>query len=187
MSETQTQIQVKTKASVSLYITLVKRARKFLRSKTMRKFPWLVKLIAPLFAREYWVPTPHRLALGLSIGMFFAFAMLILPVQMLCSAIVCLFLRGNLPISIGACWVSNPVTIPFLIYPMVWLGKYLEFLTGNLGEHAYKIPYVNIDVNYAHFVVGCVASGIILGCLSYPLFMIGWWIFGKKGERKRKA
>ena len=73
----------------SLYIKLVKRARKFLRSNFMRRFPFLVKLLRPLFEREYWVPTPHRMAMGLSIGVFFAFAMLIIPIQMLCAAVTC--------------------------------------------------------------------------------------------------
>jgi len=162
----------------SFYIRLVKRARKFLRSKFMRRFPFIVNLLKPLFKREYWVPTPHRVALGLSIGVFFAFAMLIIPIQMLCAAVVCLYSRANLPVAIGACWISNPFTIPPLVLAMEWVGKQFEHVGANLSQH--EIDFGMGSVNYAHMMVGCVASGFILALLTYPLYMTIWFLWPKK-------
>lgn len=156
------------------YIKLVKRAQRFLRSKFMKKWlPWLIPLMKPLFKREYWLPVPHRMALGLSIGLFFAFAMMIIPLQMICSAFVCMFVRANLPLALGACWISNPFTIPAFIKPMEWLGAYFGQVTGNdYGDAA--VSLFDISVNQGDFFAGCVVSGIACAVLTYPIFMISW-------------
>lgn len=162
----------------TLYLKLVVKARRFLNSKFMRKTPWLIAILSPLLKREYWVPTPHRVALGLSIGVFFAFAMLVFPIQMLCSAVICLLCKGNLPVALGTCWISNPITIPLLIPVMVWVGKQFEFLAVNCENAEWCL--FNITFNYGHFLVGCVMSGIILAALTYPLYMLGWILWPKK-------
>ena len=168
----------------SLYIKLVKRARKFLRSNFMRRFPFLVKLLRPLFEREYWVPTPHRMAMGLSIGVFFAFAMLIIPIQMLCAAVTCLFIRANLPLALGACWISNPFTIPPLMLAMVWVGEQFEHLGADLGQHEVDLGIG--AMNYAHFMVGCVTSGIILALAVYPVYMLCWLLWPSKKNKGKE-
>ena len=162
----------------TLYLKLVVKARRFINSKYMRKLPWLKALMRPLLGREYWIPTPHRVALGLSIGVFFAFSMLVFPVQMLGSAIFCLLSKGNLPVALGACWISNPFTIPLLIPVMVWVGKQFQFLSKNCQDS--ELCLFDITFNYGHFMVGCMLSGIILSLLTYPLYMLGWFLWPKK-------
>lgn len=162
------------------------KAQRFLRNKSTKKwFPWIIPLLKPLFRREYWLPSPHRMALGLSIGLFFAFSMMVIPVQMILAAFVCLFLRANLPLSLGACWISNPVTIPFLIVPMVWMGKLFERLTGSVFD-ANSIKILGQEVNYAHFLSGCIFSGVILALLAYPCFLLVWYLSPLKNIKSPK-
>ena len=169
-------------ASPSLYIKLVKKARAFLRGRFMRKFPLLVKVLKPLFRREYWLPTPHRMAMGLAIGVFYAFALLVVPVQMMCSAFTCLAFRGNLPLALGACWISNPVSIIFLIKPMEWLGAYIGNFSGiHFGDKALEM--FEISVNYGNFAAGCFVSGVVFGALSYPLMYVA---VSRSGVYKRR-
>ena len=175
-------------ARTPLYIKLVKRARKFLRSGFMRRFPWLVKLMAPLFNRQYWVPSPHRMALGLSIGLFFAFSMMIVPLQMICAAFACLYFRGNLPIAFGACWITNPLTIPPLILATSWVGSKLDEVGFGISDSvdSIKIPATSIEVNWAHFLVGSITSGIVLAILAYPILLGILWIIPKPRKRDDK-
>lgn len=170
--------------SSSLYIRLVRRARKFLRSKLFKKFPLVIKALKPLFNKVYWVPTPHRAGLGLAIGLFFAFVFMLIPVQTMGAALICLLLKGNLPIALGACWVTNPFTVPFLIKPLEWLGSKCQLESINLSNHTLTIPVFKIDVNYAHFVVGTVLFGIILSLSSYPLYRLISMAFPKRKNRK---
>lgn len=177
-------------ARTPLYIKLVKRARKFLRSGFMRRFPWLVKLMAPLFNRQYWVPSPHRMALGLSIGLFFAFTMMVIPLQMICAAIACLYFRGNLPIAFGACWITNPLTIPPLILAMVWLGAKLDAAGLSVSASAESHEIFGITVNWAHLVVGCLSTGIVSALLAYPIFIGILWMMPKPrklGDKKASS
>jgi uncharacterized protein (DUF2062 family) len=165
------------------YIKLVKKARSFLRGKFMRRFPWLVKILKPLFKRTYWEPTPHRIALGFSIGIFFAFAMLVFPMQMLCASITCLYFKGNLPIALGACWVSNPVTVFPLAIGMVWVGEQMDKLGLPIPVSSEFNILDLMVVDFWHFVLGCVTSGVVLSLVSYPLVLCVSMMF----PRRRKS
>lgn len=169
---------------LSLYIQLVKRARRFLRSKLFKRFPLVMKMLKPLFNKVYWVPTPHRAGLGLAIGLFFAFVFILLPIQTLSAALICLLLKGNLPIALGACWISNPLTVPFLIKPLEWFGSKFQLNSTNLSGHTWTIPVFNIDVNYAHFVVGTVLFGFLIAFLSYPLYRLISMTFPKRKKKR---
>ena len=156
--------------AASYYVRMVKQARGFLRGKFMQRFPWLMRLLKPLFKKEYWLPNPHRMALGFAIGIFFAFAMLVFPIQMLCSAFACMFFKGNLPMSLGACWVSNPLTIPPLVWLMTKVGAKLDSLGVDMPELEFSVWGIE-GLAFSHFMVGCVSSGIVLGLLSYPIVL----------------
>lgn len=57
------------------------------------------------------------------IGLFFAF--MPVPFQMLPAAIVCIYARANLPLTIAAVWVTNPLTIGPAFYLAYKLGALL--------------------------------------------------------------
>lgn len=64
---------------------------------------------------------PHRLALGIAIGMFVAF----LPIVGIKSGLafgLAWLLGGNKAVSVPLVWLSNPVTIVPMSYPGYWLG-----------------------------------------------------------------
>lgn len=171
----------------SFYISLVKKARKFLRSKLMLRVPWLRSKLKPLFHRSYWIPTHHRAALGLSIGLFFSFAFMLLPIQTLGAALCCLYIRANLPIALGACWITNPFTIPFLIKPIEWCGSKFAFLGIDAGHYIWSVPGVDVKVNLVDLLIGCLAMGIILSVSAYPFYRFISLFFTKKLRIRRDS
>lgn len=162
----------------SVYLKLVRRSHRFLRSGLMRRVPLIARVLKPLFQREYWIASPHRMALGLSIGLFCAFSMMVIPVQMIVAAAACLWFRANLPISLGACWITNPLTIPPLAYFAVIVGEKISLLGIDLGDE--KLSILGLEVHYGHFMVGCVTLAVVLSLLAYPIFRFTLYCMPKR-------
>lgn len=63
----------------------------------------------------------HPIAKGFAIGSFFA--MMPMPWQMIPSGVLAIVLKGNIPLALLACWITNPITHPFVIVFQLWLGE----------------------------------------------------------------
>jgi uncharacterized protein (DUF2062 family) len=92
--------------------------------------------------------SPHRLALGVAIGMWVALLPLV-GVQMVTSAALVHPFKGNKVVAMAMAWVSNPLTLIPVYLPCYWLGAWL------LGMDA--IPY--------HEFVE----------IFFPPESVGWW------------
>ncbi|MBK1829228.1 DUF2062 domain-containing protein [Verrucomicrobiaceae bacterium R5-34] len=153
------------------YLRLVRKAYRYLRHPRIRSRPWLVALTKPLFDRALWRPCRRTVAGGLSIGLFCA--MLPIPFQMLVAALACMRSRVNIPVSMAACWISNPFTYPPLILLQIKFGSWLhDHMNIPLPfSKETRIPFPGLDIvgSPANFTVGFIAMGIILSLLAYPL------------------
>lgn len=76
-----------------------------------------------------WHLTRKSVARAFFVGLFCAF--LPIPLQMLVAAFMAIFLRSNLPISIGLVWITNPLTMPPIFYFTYRVG---DFLIGDPGR-----------------------------------------------------
>ncbi|MCF7732602.1 MAG: DUF2062 domain-containing protein [Akkermansiaceae bacterium] len=153
------------------YLRLVRRAFRALRHPNLRHRGWWKWLSAPLLHRSFWVPCRDSVATGLSAGLFFS--MMPVPFQMVFAALVAARFRGNVPIAMGACWLSNPLTqVP------IWL---FQFRMGDWLRHFLSIPMpeflVRVDLelagagslNAAGFVLGFITCGVVLALAAFPL------------------
>lgn len=154
------------------YLRLVRRAYRYLRHPHIRKRPWLMALTKPLFDRDLWTPCRYTVAGGFSIGLFCA--MLPIPFQMLLAALACMRARVNIPIAMASCWVTNPFTqIP------IWLlqerfGEWIRSGSDYPLLHVFdvnieKVFGVTVNLNASSFIIGFLASGVILSLLAYPV------------------
>ena len=75
----------------------------------------LRKAASKLIAIAKQKDTPHRIALGLALGIFIG-VLPIMGIQMVVVTLVAIPLRGNLKAAIAGVWISNPVTF----IPMYW-------------------------------------------------------------------
>lgn len=85
---------------------------------------------------------PHRLALGIAIGMFVTFMPLI-GFQMMLSVFLAWMLGGNKLVGVPLVWLSNPLTIIPIYYPCYWLGCKL------LGVPVISDEWAQLKVNWA--------------------------------------
>lgn len=65
-----------------------------------------------------------------AVGVFTSF--LPLPGQMVIAALLALWLRCNLPLSIILVWISNPITMPAIFYSTYKLGAWILGTPGGL-------------------------------------------------------
>jgi hypothetical protein len=150
---------------------MVRKSYRMLRHKRLRDRPWWRAITLPLFDRQLWKPCRDTVASGLAIGFFFS--MMLMPFQMIAAAIVAMRFRVNIPLAIAGCWVSNIFTHVPIWIAQKWLGDWMIFSLGFpmpkfLSNVHFNIPEAG-EINAASFILGMMASGIVLALISYPL------------------
>jgi len=153
------------------YLWLVRRAYRTLRHPRLRHRVWWRKLTKPLFERRLWKPCRDSVAVGAAIGMFFA--VMPMPLQSVAAALIAVRARANVPIAIGACFLSNPFTnVPIWIGQM-YIGNFIlkhlhVSMPGELMNLTTHLPGVGA-INVGSFIVGSIVSGVLLALLAFPL------------------
>ncbi len=140
--------------------------------------------------KKHHIPTEalsiNRRAVSKAVAVGLFVALIPMPFQML--AVVLLFpvFRYNVLIAIAMCWLSNPVTMPFMYY--------IEYLTGNwlLGRKSVENVQLSVDWFQSHFddiflplYTGTFFYAIILSPLAYLLVNRLWIHSVKKAHRQR--
>lgn len=110
--------------------------------------------------------SPHRLALGVAMGLFIALLPLV-GIQMFIAAILCHPIKGNKVVAMAMAWVSNPFTLVPIFLPCYWLGAAL------LGIEA--IPYENFvsifQPNEGTFIDSIYATYVAMLDIMAPLWL----------------
>lgn len=164
------------------YSKLVRKSYRTLRHPRIRKITWLNKIVFKLFNRALWRPCMKTVAVGLSLGLFSS--MLPIPFQMIIAGILCYYFRANIPISLAACWISNPITqLPLWIFQEK-LGEKIRTFTDtgwlNFIDVTGEVPLINLQVNLANFTVGVAATAIGLAIFAFPLVFSFYKLIPKK-------
>jgi len=119
----------------------------------------------------------------MAVGAFFA--LIPSPGQTLGAALLAYFTRVNVPAAVAATWISNPLTMPFLIYAQYRLGCLLlghgptDVPTHDLWEMVQKAPIP--------FLVGVLPSAAILSMIVYPLSLVLWDFFTARIRARHAA
>lgn len=76
-----------------------------------------------LLDAHLWHFDRQGVALGLAVGGFFS--QIPMPLQTLPAVLIAMLLRGNIPVAIAGCWITNPVTVAPFIYFQLKIGSML--------------------------------------------------------------
>lgn len=128
----------------------------------------------------------RSVSMAFFVGLFMAFVPL--PSQMIMAAAVAIFIRCNLPISVGLVWVSNPITMPPFFYFAYRVGAWIlstpehdfnfELSWGWLGSELAAI--------WEPFLLGCAICGLFFGALGYATIRLLWRLHIVNAIKKRK-
>lgn len=114
--------------------------------------------------RKYlWSMDADQVANGVAIGTFSS--LLPIPFQMFLATPLCIFLKGNLPIAISLVWVSNPITMPFIMFIQYLLGQWA--LGDEIGIPSGLSIMDIIGNSFMPLLVGSSISAISLAIVGY--------------------
>lgn len=146
-----------------------------------------LRFLAPLLHDpNLWHLNRHSVARAMACGLFAAF--IPMPMQMLLSSVLAVWLRGNLPIAVGLVWLTNPVTMPPIFYCTYKLGAWLmsqapidmpdeltwAWITGELASV------------WQPFLLGSALSGLVFAVASYFLTHWLWRLHVAHSWRQRQ-
>ena len=141
--------------------------------KTIYNQPSLRFLGKHLHDPNLWHLNRVAISRAFAIGVFVAF--LPIPFQMVLAALLAIFLRANLTLSIVLVWITNPITFPPILYfcykvgHTLWPGKSMLSTHGTWGllsNHFYLI--------WKPLVFGCLVVGSLASILAYVAIRLLW-------------
>lgn len=130
----------------------------------------------------------RSVSMAFFVGLFMAFVPL--PTQMIMAAAVAIYIRCNLPISVGLVWITNPVTMPPIFYFAYKVGTWV--LGTPVREFTFDLSWEWLGSELAAiwepFLLGCTISGLFFGILGYAITRLLWrfHIINMIKERKKK-
>jgi uncharacterized protein (DUF2062 family) len=142
----------------------------------MKSHPRLQFLGTLLHEPSLWHLNRRTLAGGTAVGLFIAF--MPVPIQMLLAALLAIWFRVNLPLSISLVWITNPITIPPLFYFAYQCGSI--FLGISTLQTEFQLDFSQEGLVYllGHFLqpllLGCLILGALCAAMGYWLVNLLW-------------
>lgn len=132
-----------------------------------------------------WHLSHRSVSLAFLVGIFCAF--LPMPFQMVVAAVFAILIGCNLPLSIGLVWISNPITMPAMLYFSYRVGQIL------LGAGSFTEPLIwNLDNLYDNFrqiwrplILGSLMCGTFFGLAGFLSIRVFWTIHVRRTWIKR--
>ncbi len=111
----------------------------------------------------------HSVSLAFFVGIFVAF--LPIPGQMPLAALLALWVRCNLPISVMLVWISNPITMPAIFFSTYQLGRWL--LQSPPVHASLELSWDWLLTEFAliwkPLLAGSVLCGLLFGALGWQV------------------
>ena len=129
---------------------------------------------AHLHAPENWHFGRRAVAGGVGLGFFLAFVPL--PMHMLLAVPAALICRTNLPITVAAVWLVNPLTIAPMFILALKVGGLVTRHEVQFSQLHFDAHWVTVGTLFAQLwqplVVGCLLCGLVAGALGN--FSVRW-------------
>jgi len=111
---------------------------------------------------------------GFAIGIFFAF--MPMPFQMIAAAATAIYFRVNLPLSVALVWISNPLTMPPMLYGSYRVGSFILRQPSEPFLFELSLAWFNASITtiVPALLLGSVVVGGITSGLAYLLVRKLW-------------
>ena len=142
---------------------------------------------------ELWRFTRRSVPRGVFAGLFVGIFLMIPGLQIVGAALLCVPMRGNIPIAAAMTFLSNPATTPFFLVAAIEVGN-------RLGFHADLASFERLRVSGASvgrwiawllsdaapaMVSGLFLIGLGVALVGYIVSLVGWrWWVGRKWRQR---
>jgi len=144
--------------------------------KEVRKHRFIKLFGSLLHDANLWHLNRRSVSGAFAVGLFSAF--IPVPVQMLLAAAIAIVVRVNLPIAVGLVWITNPVTIPFILFLAFKIGILITGSSITPIEIEFTIESFQNGLGNVWFpvLVGCIILAIVSSIIGYLLIHLVWRI-----------
>lgn len=128
-----------------------------------------------------WLHDPNlwhlnRRSVAKAVFIGFSVSFLPLPVHTMLASALAIGARANLPVSLAAVWLSNPVTIPAQFYLSYKLGARLlrqppVHFDFQLSLHWLSTEFAQV---WQPLLLGCLVNGLVAGAIGAALVRLVW-------------
>lgn len=129
----------------------------------------------------------HSVSVAFFVGLFVAF--LPIPGQIPLAAMMALFFRCNLPISVALVWISNPLTFPFIFFAAYKVGANILQLPANNFSFELSWDWLmrGFPRIWAPLMLGSLLASLFFSCLGYLGIQWLWrWNVARKWSTRRE-
>ncbi len=136
--------------------------------------------------KNLWHLNRYSVSWAVSVGLFVAYVPV--PFQMLLAAAAAIVIGCNLPIAVTLVWVSNPVTMPPMLYAAYLLGAWILGLRAK--NPAFELSWDWLITHWASIwqpmLLGSFIFGLSLAILGNIAVRLMWRIQVGKAWQRRK-
>ena len=98
-------------------------ARNMPRREELAKSPWMKPFGQRLLHSEFWRFTRRSVPRGVAVGLLVGIFLMIPGLQIIGAALMCVPVRGNVPVAALMTFLTNPATTPFILTASYFLGS----------------------------------------------------------------
>jgi hypothetical protein len=170
--------------------------QRFLRKNTPTReevlaSPWLKPFGERVRHSELWRFTRRSVPRGVFAGLLIGIFLMVPGLQIVGAALLCVPLRGNIPIAAAMTFLSNPLTTPFFLYAAIEVGGRIGFHTDLASFLALRGKSVTVWLQWLlsdaapALVSGLFLIGLGVALVGYIVSLVGWrWWIGRKWRQR---
>jgi uncharacterized protein (DUF2062 family) len=154
---------------------------------------WLKPFGQRIAHSELWRFTRRSVPRGVFAGLFVGIFLMVPGLQIVGAALLCIPMRGNIPIAAAMTFLSNPATTPFFLVAAIEVGNRLGFHADlasferlrTTGASAGKwLAWLLSDAAPA-MLSGLFVIGLGVALVGYIVSLVGWrWWVGRKWRQR---
>lgn len=154
---------------------------------------WLKPFGHRIRSSELWRFTRRSVPRGVAIGLFVGIFLMVPGLQIVGAALICMPLRGNVPIAAAMTFLSNPATTPFFIVAALGIGNRVGFhadiatfevLASTHASVGRWLSWLFSDAAPA-IVTGLAVIGASFAFAGYWVSLVAWrWWVGTKWNQR---
>ena len=161
--------------------------RKYLPEEKIRNHKYLRIFGGVVHSPNLWHINRRSLARAVAIGLFSCF--IPIPFQMMLAATLAILFNANLPVSVVLVWLSNPITIPPMLYFTYKIGGL--FIHPDAHPLQLQPSWQWVEAALAHYwppiLLGCFICAVFFSSSGYLLTRVVWrvWVIRKRKRGNR--
>ncbi len=152
----------------------------------VKEYKMLNFLGSSLFHKDLWKFNRISFCRAVVIGLFWGWMPMMF--QMIPAAYCAVVFRANLPLSVAGVWISNPITMPAMMYFAYIFGNNILGLNPIYNEFKLNSEWIISALGniWEPLLVGTLIIGIVSSVIGYFLMHISWKIYAYSRLKKRK-